>query len=293
MNEQSIEAIVVEYRSPDRTIKCIYSLLEHSVSRVFVIDNSSDSGETLSTLKEQFSLESRVSIIDATFNRGFAAAVNIGILLSTTSFVLIINNDAVLERGAIEALRKSLVEKRKAVASFPTLIHSGRTLHRIFYHTWLTTITGIKLPGSYEVPRGCCMLIARERLNQAQLFDERFFMYGEELELGWRYRNIPDAFVLAKDARVIHEGSASSVHGSTFYEERTALAHILISRILSTPGFVGTARYAIRLLIVFLRAGLRSIRQRSTVPFHSLRKAIHHASGQKSQLSNPPSIKKD
>lgn len=287
MNDQSVEAIVVEYRSPDRTIACVSSLLQQPVDRIHIIDNSSDSGTTSSILKHAFQSEHRVNIVDAMLNKGFAAAVNMGLQLCTSTFALIINNDAVPEPDAIEVLRSNLANNRRAIASFPALLHSGQPLNRVFYHTWFATITSMKLPGSYEVPRGCCMLIARERLDKPQLFDEQFFMYGEELELGWRFRNQPGAFIWVKEARVIHEGSASSVRGSPFYEERTALAHLLLGTVLCKPGMLGTLHRATRLSALFVRAAIRSLRQRSTLPLHSFRSAKRHAADSKNHLSSP------
>lgn len=289
MSTEGVEAIVVEYRSPQRTITCIETLLAHGVSLVHVIDNSDDRGKTRAVIQEAFPTEARIKLLDSGGNRGFAAAVNAGMLRCTSPFALLINNDAIPELGSISALRKTLLENPRALISFPSLTHAGRPLGRVFYHPWLTTLTGRKLPGSYEVPRGCCMMIATQRFRET-LFDERFFMYGEELQLGWRLRNMSAALAWTRTALVTHEGSASSVRGSAFYEERTALAHILIGQDIAEQHSLSSTRGLLRSSALLLRAAIRSARQRSLTPLRALAAARRHATGGP-PLTPPPGNK--
>lgn len=281
-----IEAIVVEYRSPERTINCIRSLLQSDVDIVHVVDNSDDQHNTYNIISNHFSSEERVKIIDSGGNRGFAAGVNIGMSECKGPFTLLINNDATLEPGAVHAMLTKLIENRIALIAFPSLIHAGEILKRVFYHPWLAILTAKKIPGSYEVPRGCCMLIATERFKET-LFDERFFMYGEELQLGWRLREKQGTLIWAPSAVVVHEGSASSVRGSRFYEERTALGHILLTEDIVSESICPTLKAFVRSSSILLRATARALRQGSLVPLRALAAARRHATRREDYLSPP------
>lgn len=284
----TVEVIIVEYRAPARTIACIYSLLHQNVLKVHVVDNSDDEGATRKTLQNEFFNDARVDLIDSGGNIGFASAVNIGVARCIQKRALVINNDAIAGPGMVAELVDSLAKNSRSLIAFPSLVHAGKPLHRVFYNTWLILLTARWLPGSYEVPRGCCMLIAIDRLPYKRLFDEQFFMYGEELELGWRLRTTRNALAWVPAATVMHEGSATSVRGSAFYEERTALAHLLLGQHLATKGVVGTLRKSTRHLAISLRALFRSVRQQSWLPMISLRVAWLHAAARESRMTQPP-----
>ena len=102
--------------------------------------------------------------------------------------------------------------------------------------------------GQYDTPAdvfawcGAAVLLRSQYLADVGLFDERFFLYYEDLELswrgaehGWRYRYIPDSVV-----RHVH--SAASVDGSAFkrfYDERNHL--LLLARHGSLASAAGAA----------------------------------------------------
>ena len=89
----------------------------------------------------------------------------------------------------------------------------GKTVHRIF-----------SLSQS-----GCCLLVDARPLINEQLFDEDFFMYGEDAELS--YRLSLAGWKICCDDRLLalHERSGSSGNGTELYESYTARGHILMA----------------------------------------------------------------
>jgi N-acetylglucosaminyl-diphospho-decaprenol L-rhamnosyltransferase len=274
-----LQALVIEYRSPHRTIECVKALLAQSVPIVHVVDNSADHGVTRGLLVEAFAGDDRVWILDAGSNLGFAAGINFGLRHRVSDRVLLINNDALPSAGAISALEASLDTAEDACIAFPSLMHAGRPLERVHYHRWLSLLTNRRWLGAFEVPRGCCMLVSVDRTPVTPLFDEQFFMYGEEIALGWHLHRQGARICHVSAAWVEHAGSATAMRGSPFYEERTALAHLLLNNVLAERAGVRQALAVVRVSMLVLRALTRSLRQRSLLPLHALERACNIARG--------------
>lgn len=283
-----LQALVIEYRSPSRTVACVRALLEQGVPVVQVVDNSADNGVTHALLVGAFIDDERVRILDAGANLGFAAGINLGLRHRVSDRVLLINNDALPNAGVISALEVALDTTQDVCIAFPSLTHAGRPLGRVHYHRWLAVLTSRRWLGSFEVPRGCCMLVALDRIPVTPLFDEQFFMYGEEIALGWRLHQRGARICHVGAVWVEHEGSATAMRGSPFYEERTALAHLLLSNVLGEKVSEQWALAMVRVPMLVLRALARSLRQRSLLPLHALGRAWKIARGTSSG-SPPPS----
>lgn len=269
----SVAAVVLEYRAPAHTSKCVRALLEQGICDIFVIDNSDDDGATFATLTALLPNEPRLHLEQSSSNLGFAAGVNVGLVRaknkSAADRVLIINNDAVPQAGLVELLAGALEENVERLIAFPSLMHAGTLVREVYYHRWLATLGERPGMGAFRIPRGCCMMVATERLRGA-LFDESFFMYGEEIALGWRLRKEPEALCYVPTALAVHEGSIGSKLGSPFYEERTAAAHFLLtSRLAKWPG-ESFLLAVVRTPAILLRAILRSLRALSLRPLMSL-----------------------
>lgn len=269
-----VSALILEYRNPERTIACVQSLLDDGVRDVLVVDNSDDEGSTWKILQGALDGMPEVCCFRARANLGFAAGVNLGLGMLRAERVIIINNDAVVTTGAVAALSSAVDADRKVVVAFPKLIHCGQVLEEVHYHRWIGTLSSRAGVGKFSVPRGCCMLLALDRLGPGPLFDEDFFMYGEEIELGWKIKRLGFGMVYVPDATVVHEGSVSAVLGSPFYEFHTARAHVLLGAKLSGSWRESLALVPTRLLAIFARSILRSVRARSLLPLLALVKAL-------------------
>lgn len=276
-----IAAVVVEYRAPLHTVKCVHALLNQGVEDIFVIDNSADGGVVFAELQKSLACDARVHLEDAGSNLGFAAGANLGIVRARSSSsanrVLLINNDAMPEQGMVAALADALEEDSHRLIAYPSLLHAGVPMHEVYYHRWLTTIGNQPRSGAFRLPRGCCMMIAIDRLP-GPLFDETFFMYGEEIELGWRLRGQPGALCHVPSVVAVHEGSVGAKLGSPFYEERTAASHLILSRCLAQGSAESLLLALLRTPLIVFRSCVRAIRLRSLRPLAALPPAFRIAS---------------
>lgn len=261
--------LVLHFRHAEHTAACIYSLSREDVAHVMVVDNSEDCGASLQMLLERIDAYAiDVSIYEPGRNLGFAAGVNRGLAKIRArhgrACVLLINNDARLQRNAHARLRRALSDK--SGLAVPRIRYGkGRYIDSMFYQRASGLLLRHHWPGSYEHFSGCCMLL-RPDLALGPLFDEDFFFYGEDAELGWRLQRDRVSQRKVPEAVVEHDASTGSRNGSLFYEYHMVRAHWLLARKLASSRFEWAFNLSGRVIFLPLRAVLRSIRQRSMTP---------------------------
>lgn len=266
--------LLLNYRDARRSAHAIQSLLDEGAVGVVVWDNSADGGESIAQLAAAWHTDPRVHIHVSPSNLGFAAGVNRGLELCArlhpNTWVLLINNDARLLPGALADLVQALSAAAPgALFAYPAIDHAGVVRGTAYYHRATGLLVERPRPGSFAYASGCCCLLATDRI-ELPLFDEAFFMYGEDAELGWRLRQRPGAMVFVDRVLVEHEGSASSGLGSAFYETHVAAAHLILARKLATSRVEAAAFLSLRALAMAGRAFVRTVRFHSWIPMAAL-----------------------
>lgn len=271
VSTNKIVAVFINYRDAKRSFKCIESLLRNKIEKIIVWDNSEDEGESLSALRVYISEIKNIETIYSEKNIGFAAAINLLLVLCQekypNSYVLIINNDAILLDNGAVMLVAALEQNNEYVLAVPMINHAGRVTGASFYNKWSGLLSFHEKKGYFRYPSGCCFLINIEKISMP-FFDEAFFMYGEDWELGWKLP--PNSIKYLDRVLVNHEGSASSGLGSRFYEERMVAAHLMLARKIAKNNSEYALLTMVRLIILPMRACVRSFRFRSLTPFYAL-----------------------
>ncbi len=267
-----IVGLTLNYRDAERTSRCIGSLLDDGALAVFVWDNSADDGMSAQALRARWQNEPRVIIEESAANLGFAAGVNRGMDMILgrwpTAWIMLINNDACVFPGALQTLAAALETQPQAVVAYPRIDHGGQISGTIFYQRHFALLSFDKpWPGSFPYPSGCALLIAPERV-ELPLYDEDFFMYGEDVLLGWRLG--PARLAHVPQVIVWHEGSASSRNGSTFYERHLVAGHLRLAKKLARTGTEAFILLGCRIMSLSLRGLWRSVHFRSFIPLRAL-----------------------
>lgn len=268
-----IVGLLLNYRDAERTARCVRSLLGEGLRHVVVWDNSADEGVSAGAVQEAFRGDAKLDLISSESNLGFAAGVNRGLEYCTATYpeawVLLINNDARLLPGAVQKLVDALHASPQAPIASPDINHAGHVLGLGHYHRWTGMLSWRPRHGCFPYASGCCLLIATDRMR-LPLFDEIFFMYGEDWELGWRLKQQDLQFAHVNETLVEHEGSASSGLGSLFYESSLVAAHLVLVRKLARGPVEACGLILVRIPTLIARAIVRSIRFRSLVPWKGL-----------------------
>lgn len=268
MLERSLVGLTLNYRDAERTSRCIESLLEDGAAGVLVWDNSSDGGASAQALYKRWQDDPRVVVEISTNNLGFAAGVNRGLEVIKQrwprAWVMLLNNDALVPRGALARLHAVLHATPQAVLAYPCIEHGGRLFGTIYYQRHLALLRfGRSWPASFPYPCGAALLIALDRYHEP-LFDEDFFMYGEDIEIGWRLG--PSRMVHVSDIRVWHEGSATARNRSLFYETHINAGHWLLAQKIARSRSERFVLMAGRLISLTARALWRSVRSLDGIP---------------------------
>lgn len=260
-------AVVLNYFGVNDTIACVQQLCLQNIACVCVVDNSAD-GVQAARLCEAFHRHDQVLVLETGRNAGFAAGINHALQylpLSDFDAVLILNNDTSLPDGFIEILSNDARTRGLHIAA--PRIHRYPETEKLWsqgswYNAWLGLVTHrpLPLPGNIFYLTGCCLLVQRRVFETIGLFDERFFMYGEDVEFCCRAARSGLTTGVVNAALMFHKTNASSVNNSFFYERQVALSHLLLSRCMFKHRITQILSQCAKTVVLGIRAMLRTLR---------------------------------
>jgi GT2 family glycosyltransferase len=196
-----ISCIVVNWNRRDLLRACLNSLLtrqDYPNCEVIVVDNGSTDG-SVALCETDFGQS--VRLIRNSENRGFCAANNQGIAAARGEFVALLNNDAEADPGFLAALLRvfddrpgvGMAAAKIVVWEDPGLIDkAGHLIYPDGQNRGRGT--GERDHGQFDRveevlwPDGCAAMYRKTMLDQIGGFDEDFFAYGDDAELGLRAR---------------------------------------------------------------------------------------------------------
>jgi len=215
-------AVVVNWNGGTVVSDAVASLLVQDLAsvEVVVVDNASSDGSA-EALEARFG--ARVHVVRSPRNAGWGAANNLGIHASSAAFVVLLNSDAVAEPGLVrELVAAAEADPRIGMVAAKVLDYERRsridTVGHLLYPDGLNRGRGRleedlgQFDGETEAlfPSGAAALYRRSMLDEIGLFDEGFFLYGDDAELGLRGRLAGWRCALAPRARAYHRYSYSS-----------------------------------------------------------------------------------
>jgi len=224
-------AVVVTWEGGDATRRCVASLLAQvpPVERVIVVDNASGLPER-AALGRDFAGEARVELLLLDENRHFAGGMNAGAVhafRAGAARVLLLNNDTVLEAGALARLGVALDGDVDAGVSGPCvrdLAEPDRVLSLGERHVLALLCVPRTLlryrrrrdrPYRVSGVMGCALLVTRPCFEAAGGFDEQIQVYYEDVDFCLGARAHGFAIVVAPDAVVRHDGLRGFASGLT------------------------------------------------------------------------------
>ncbi len=228
-----ITIAVVSWNTRDLLTRCLESLkpeVERGRAEVWVVDNASTDGSP-KLVAERFRW---VELVASPENLGFGRAVNLVAKRTSSEWLATANADVALRPGALDALLETGARDPEAGAIAPRLVlPNGETQHSVFafptvpysfllatgaYRLSATVGDRLAFVGHWNTERArrvpwavaAFLLIRRVAWDQARGFDERQWMYAEDLDLGWRLRRVGWATRYEPAAVVDHASAAST-----------------------------------------------------------------------------------
>jgi len=232
-SDPQLSVVIVNWNTRDLLVRCIDAIGEHAPSvdyDIWVVDNASTDGSVEHLRRER----PWVQLIEAGSNLGFARANNWAMAACRGRYILLLNSDAFLLPGTLDALlaTASVTDKVGVVGAqllnpdgsfqagaspFPTLwseLLVLTTLGRRLYgqHFPSAAPDARRDPRPVEYVEGACLLVCREAFDDVGGLDEGYFMYAEEVDWCFRMQRAGWEVWYAPAAQVVHLGGASSAN---------------------------------------------------------------------------------
>jgi GT2 family glycosyltransferase len=271
----NLDIVIVNWNAGDKLVECLDSIrhsagdTSYRLAGCIVVDNASTDGSVDRIRDMQLPLQ----LLTNTENKGFSAACNQGADCGSSEYILFLNPDVRLfsdslsksisfmeanDNRQIGILGIQMIDQagtiHRNVARFPTprsLIYQMLGLDRLwprrfpphFMGDWdhLDSRIVDQVPGAF-------FLIRRSVFQMLHGFDERFFMYFEDLDLAYRARLAGWPSYYLASVRAFHHGG-----GTTGQIKARRLFYVLRSRILYVAKHFGT-RQALVIVIASLTA---------------------------------------
>lgn len=230
----SSSIVIVTWNAKRIVQKCLQSLVQHTKNfntEIIIVDNASSDG-TPQVIREQFP---QAKLVQSDTNLGFAKANNIGIALSTGKYIYLINSDVVVPEGCLEEMLRYMEQHPdigmlgpkmvlpdgsigQSCMRFPTVWNwfcRALALDSMFKGSSVFgdfLMTGFKYDRVADVDAlsGWFWMVRREAMEQVGLLDERFFMYGEDIDWPKRFHQAGWRVVFYPGAEAVHYCAASS-----------------------------------------------------------------------------------
>jgi len=228
-----LSIITLNYKKKELTIACINSLYEQFATEfqknemeVIIVDNDSQD-DSVPVMREEIKKKkfANMHVIANSSNAGFGAGCNLGAHNSNGEFILFLNNDTIVKD-------KGLYKMAKYCEDHPDVAILGGQLRNFdgslqastgkFYTLWYAFLLLVggqryglldRSPSKIEKVdwvKGGLLMIRRDVFEQIKGFDEKIFMYTEDMELCYRAHLAGKDIYFYPDVLVLHKE-----HGST------------------------------------------------------------------------------
>ena len=265
---QSISIVIVNWNGGDHVISAVKSILDYSqeyLSTLVVVDNGSTDG-SLNALEDVVG----ITLIRAGENLGFGRACNLGAKLCHSKYVLFLNPDARLfsdtlgrvisfmelsSNASVGICGVQLIgeagDVSRSSARFPScssVFMSSTGLDRFFpkyghfMREWDHLVTR-----NVDQVMGAFFFVRKEVFDTLQGFDQRFFVYYEEVDFSYRARLSGYSTTYLADAQAFHEGGGTSKRVKDL-----RLFYLLRSRLLFAQKHFSTFDFAVTLILTLM-----------------------------------------
>ncbi|MEL4304535.1 glycosyltransferase family 2 protein [Methanococcoides sp. LMO-2] len=219
MNNPYVSIIIVNWNGLRYLEKCFNSVKNQNYQNyeIVFVDNASTDG-SVDFIKENYP---DTVIINNNKNLGFAEANNIGVQKSKGEYLFLLNNDAWVEKNTIQELLSTYskidnlgVVGCKVKNPDGTIQDLGIKIDRLGYPIGINKESTDDFVADVFFVSGCAFFMKKELFSRFNGFDERYFMFAEDVDLCWRVRLQGYKIVTNTNAEIYHYGGGSIVGGT-------------------------------------------------------------------------------
>ena len=208
--------VVLNYNAGKLLLDCVESILKTTnvEIEIIVVDNIS-TDDSHKECKEKFP---QIHLIENKENLGYCEGNNVGIRNANGEFIVILNPDTKVEPNWLEELFNAYelygdgLYQPKILAFENNLFESGGNMLQIFGFGY-SKGRGIPDKGQFNeaceigYASGACLFTKTKIIKKIGLFDPFIFLYHDDLDLGWRAKQLEIKSFYAPKSKIYHAGS--------------------------------------------------------------------------------------
>lgn len=205
--------VIINYKTKELTANCLESIIKNCQGdfEMIVVDNNSSDGSVV-FLQEKFG--EKIKIITNQENVGFGRANNQAAKIARGTYLFFLNSDTLVKENILPPLQVCFDDLQTGMAA-PRLVlpdgspqeYANGSLPSFFKSLFRLREKNPKL----EWLSGAALVVKKDVFEKVGGFDEKYFMYFEDMDLGWQIKMAGFGAVLAEDAKVVHFGGKSLV----------------------------------------------------------------------------------
>lgn len=221
---------------------CIQSVLSQSFQdfEIIFVDNASDD-DSLEFVKNNF-FDTRLRIFSAEKNLGFAGGNNLGLKYATGSYIVLLNNDTVVEKDWLKNLVETIqtdenigiVQSLVYTEGIPAKYYLKNGTINLLGHN-IMEVFGIDENGTGEIIQatGCSLIVRKDLLDKTGgLFLDEYFLYAEDTYLSLKAKFSGYKIIHTSKSVVHHKGSGTTKNQLSseiyFYQERNRILNFFL-----------------------------------------------------------------
>ncbi|MEO1021633.1 MAG: glycosyltransferase family 2 protein [Bacteroidota bacterium] len=237
MDSPVVSFLIVNYKVAELVHQAIQSIQKHVSTpyEIIVFDNASDDG-SVEKLTDRYR---HTRVIASAENIGFGRGNNEAYRYSKGAFIFLLNPDTILVDDSVDRMVRFMQDAPNMGLVSPRLLYEDGSLQRSirkfysFYGSlfdnrfmnpviarfpvltrWLPGMVNHHRSQYIDWAKGAALLIRREVIDQIGLFDPRFFIYGEEIDLCYRIGQAGWDKVYLNSCKIIHLEGKSTIQAS-------------------------------------------------------------------------------
>jgi len=214
-----VSAVVVDFFAGDDLVSCVDSLRLEGIEQIIVVDNSTEGASATALMGRD------VVLVDTQVNAGYGRGMNRGVAFAGDCEYLILSNpDVRVHPHAVARLVSYMDEHHDVGIAGPTIVDSSGATYpsvRIFPNVLLAGLHALLAPlwsnnpftkryrspgrnGQVDWVSGAFFITRTAAFQAVGGFDERYFMFAEDMDLCWRLQSAGWLVAVVPEATVTH-----------------------------------------------------------------------------------------
>jgi hypothetical protein len=262
MTSIKFSIIFLGYNSKGYIDKCLSSVLktEYPHFEIIYVDNNSQDG-SVEYVRKKYG--NKIKILPLKKNYGYSGGNNRGARLATGDILIFLNPDTLVDKCWLKNLLKNFFNEKVGIVAPAIYNFYSKKIESLGGGFTNLGISYLKTKLDGKLPfwaSGCCLIVRKKVFKKLKGFDENYFMYCEDVDLGWRCWGIGYKIICNPKCKIYHLGglSVKSIKKKLFpfyyyYQTRNMLWTLIKNSIYSSIIFFRILLDFLQILTFFIK----------------------------------------